>query len=112
MAQGNCIRASNAVDIAEAAYRLDGSEMTWLEGIVEQANTDLDTDSGLYAFTGDESVPNLAKAPAFVERRLSPAIRARLEALSASTPTLEHRTVTTRPRDLARTRSPVAHGGA
>jgi len=87
MAQGNRIRASNAVDIVEAAYHLDGSEMTWLEGIVEQTNVDLDTESGLYAFTGDESVPNLAKTPAFVERRLSPEIRARLEALNASTPT-------------------------
>ena len=62
MAQRNRIRASNAVDIVEAADRLDGSETTWLEGIVEQVSADLDTDSGLYAFTGDESVPNLAKS--------------------------------------------------
>lgn len=86
MADANRIRASNAIDIVEAAYRLDGTEATWLETIVEQASADLDTGSGIYAFTGDDSVPNFAKTPTFVERLLSPAFRARLAALNASTP--------------------------
>lgn len=86
MAQTERIRAAKAVDLVEAAYRLDGSESTWLEGIVEHASADLDTGSGLYAFTGDESVPNLAASPAFVERSLTPAFKARLAELNTSAP--------------------------
>jgi DNA-binding NarL/FixJ family response regulator len=86
MAHTNRIRAAKAVDIVEAAYRLDGSEATWLDAIVEQASADLDTGNGVYAFTGDESVPNFAKSPTFVERSLTQAFRARLAELNASAP--------------------------
>ncbi len=86
MAHAKRIRAAKAVDIVEAAYRLDGPEATWLTAIVEHASSDLDTGNGIYAFTGDESVPNLATSPTFVERSLSPEIGARLAELNASAP--------------------------
>lgn len=86
MAHANRIRAAKAIDIVEAAYRLDGTEATWLEAIVEHASVDLDTGSGIYAFTGDESVPNLATSPTFVQRSLSSEIGARLAELNAGAP--------------------------
>lgn len=86
MAHTKGIRATTSIDIVEAAYRLDGSEADWLDAIVATAGADLDTGSGSYAFTGDESVPNLAKSPVFVERALSPAFGARLAELNTTAP--------------------------
>lgn len=86
MTRTNRIRAAKAMDLVEASYRLDGSEATWLETIVEHAGPDLDTGNGVYAFTGDESVPNLQKSPTFVERSLPPAVLARLAELNAGAP--------------------------
>ncbi len=62
MAQANGIRAATAIDIVEAAYRLDGSESEWLTALLEHAAKDLDTGSGAYAFTGNESAPDFATA--------------------------------------------------
>src|SRR4051812_5881872 len=96
MAHAKRIRAAKAVDIVETAYLLDGAEATWLEAIVEQASADLDTGNGIYAFTGDESVPNLAKSPTFVARSLSPETGARLAELNASAPNAIYDLVRTR----------------
>ena len=41
MTRTNRIRAAKAMDLVEASYRLDGSEATWLETIVEHAGPDL-----------------------------------------------------------------------
>ncbi len=86
MAHTERIRAAKAVDIVEAAYRLDGDEASWLAAIVEHASADLDTGIGVYAFTGDEAVPNFASSPTFVQRSLPPEIAARLAELNAGAP--------------------------
>ena len=70
MARVNGIRAATAIGVVEAAYRLDGSESSWLEAVLEQAAKDLDTGSGVYGFTGNESAPDFGKSPAFVQREL------------------------------------------
>lgn len=80
------IRARSAVDIVEAAYRLDESEPDWLATIVEAARGDLDCGHGVYAFTGDETAPNLARSPVFVERAVPPAVLGKLAELNATAP--------------------------
>ncbi|MFT3921838.1 MAG: helix-turn-helix transcriptional regulator [Myxococcales bacterium] len=72
--------------MVEAAYQLGGSETAWLASLLEHAGGDLDTGSGVYGFTGDDSAPDLATSPAFAERRLSPAFLERVAALNAEAP--------------------------
>lgn len=80
------IRAKSAVDVVEAAYRLDDSETDWLASVVEAARADLDCGYGVYAFTGEETAPNLAKSPVFVERAVPPAVLGKLAELNATAP--------------------------
>ena len=86
MSRAHGIRAVTAIDVVEAAYRLDGSETEWLAMLLQQASGDLDTGSGVYGFTGDDSAPDLAASPAFAERSLSPAFLERVAALNAEAP--------------------------
>lgn len=86
MARLTSIRAAAAIDIVEAAYELAGSETTWLDAIVERARADLDTGCGVYAFTGDTSIPDYARSPVFAERALAPELLARLAELNATAP--------------------------
>ena len=86
MAQANGIRAATAIDIVEAAYRLDGSENEWLASLLELAAKDLDTGSGCYAFTGNESAPDFAKSPTFAQHSLSPAFLSRIATLNEEAP--------------------------
>lgn len=87
MARKRPIRARSAIDVVEAAYRLHGSETAWLEALVDLGREDLDTGGGVYAFTGDESVPNFAASPVLVERGVPPAVLALLGELNATAPT-------------------------
>ena len=57
----------SAIDIVETAYRLDGTEEEWLHRLLERVRPDLDTGCGVYAFTGDEEVPNLPASSVFVQ---------------------------------------------
>ena len=86
MAQANGIRAASAIDIVEAAYRLEGSESAWLAALLELAAKDLDTGSGVYAFTGNESAPDFANSPVFVQHALSPEFLSRIATLNAEAP--------------------------
>jgi DNA-binding NarL/FixJ family response regulator len=86
MARVNGIRAATAIGVVEAAYRLDGSENTWLEAVLEQAAKDLDTGSGVYGFTGNESAPDFAKSPVFVQRDLNAEFLSRIATLNAEAP--------------------------
>ncbi|MBX3203564.1 MAG: helix-turn-helix transcriptional regulator [Labilithrix sp.] len=72
------IRALRAIEIVEAAYRLDGTEAEWLDAVLASARPDLDTGCGVYAFTGDESLPNLEASPAFVQQGLDAAFSERV----------------------------------
>lgn len=80
------IRAMRAIDIVESAYRLDGTETEWLDGLLTQARADLDVGSGVYAFTGDENVPDLAGSAAFAQQDLDPGFGARLLELNRDAP--------------------------
>lgn len=80
------IRAVNAIDIVETAYRLDGTETEWLDALLTKARPDLDTGSGVYAFTGDDSVPDFAGSAAFVQHDLQPGFGARLAELNRDAP--------------------------
>ncbi|MDB4938319.1 MAG: hypothetical protein JWP87_5291 [Labilithrix sp.] len=80
------VRALGAIDIVEAAYRLDGTETEWLDGVLGRARPDLDTGCGVYAFTGNESVPNLAASPAFVQHELDHGFAERLAELNRDAP--------------------------
>lgn len=86
MGRANGIRAATAIDVVEAAYRLEGSESTWLAALLELASKDLDTGSGVYAFTGNESAPNFASSPVFVEHALEPEFLSRIATLNAEAP--------------------------
>lgn len=86
MGRANVIRAASAIDLVEAAYTLEGSEATWLGALVELTRADLDVGSGVYAFTGDASIPDFERSPVFAERALAPAFRARLLELNATAP--------------------------
>ncbi|HYP97887.1 MAG TPA: LuxR C-terminal-related transcriptional regulator [Polyangiaceae bacterium] len=86
MSRVNGIRAATAIDVVEAAYRLDGTESAWLTALLEQASKDLDTGSGVYAFTGNDSLPDFAKSPVFVQQALSPAFLSRIATLNADAP--------------------------
>lgn len=80
------IRAQRAIDIVEAAYRLDGTEIEWLDGLLARARPDLDTGCGVYAFTGNENVPNFEASPVFVQQDLDPDFGARLAELNRTVP--------------------------
>jgi DNA-binding NarL/FixJ family response regulator len=80
------IRAGAAINVVEAAYRLDGSESDWLAAVLEQATPDLDTGHGVYGFTGTNPAPDFASSPVFVERGLNPAFGSRIAALNAEAP--------------------------
>ncbi|HEY0469258.1 MAG TPA: helix-turn-helix transcriptional regulator [Polyangiaceae bacterium] len=86
MGKTNGIRAATAIDIVEAAYRLDGSENEWLAALLELAAKDLDTGSGAYAFTGNESAPDFAKSPTFAQHALNPEFLSRIATLNAEAP--------------------------
>ena len=83
MARAKGIRAAAAIGVVEAAYQLNGSEGAWLESVLEQAAGDLDTGCGVYGFTGNDSAPDFAKSPVFVQRNLSAEFLSRIATLSA-----------------------------
>lgn len=80
------IRATTAIDVVEAAYRLDGDETSWLGTVVGSARADLDTGAGVYAFTGHEEVPNLRASPAFAAHDLDPGFASRLAEVNRDVP--------------------------
>ena len=80
------IRAVSAVDVVEMAYRLDGTEAEWLSALLERTRSDLDRGCGVYAFTGNEAVPNLQASPVFVQHDLDPAYGARLVEVNRDAP--------------------------
>jgi len=86
MVRANGIRAATAIDVVEAAYRLEGSESSWLTALLEVASKDLDTGSGVYAFTGNDSTPDFASSPVFVQQALSPEFLSRIATLNAEAP--------------------------
>ena len=71
------IRASSAIDIVEAAYRLDGTESEWLEGLLAHAAADLELGCGVYAYTLDERAPEHA-GMVFAQRDLDMGFGSRL----------------------------------
>jgi DNA-binding NarL/FixJ family response regulator len=96
MVRGRDIRAAHAIDVVDSAYRLDGTEAEWLAALLAHARPDLDSGCGVYAFTGNESVPNLSASPVFVAHDLHAGFAERLEALNRDTPSAIY--------DLLRTR--------
>jgi DNA-binding NarL/FixJ family response regulator len=80
------IRATRAIDVVEAAYRVEGTEAEWAERVLDAARPDLDTGCGTYAFTGYDEVPNLAASPVFVQRDLDHAFGARVAELNRDVP--------------------------
>ena len=80
------IRAQSAIDIVETAYRLDGTESEWLDGLLARARPDLDTGCGVYAFTGNENVPNFQASPVFVQHDLDADYGARLAEVNRTVP--------------------------
>lgn len=80
------IRATRAIDIVETAYRLDGSEAEWLDALLGCARPELDTGCGVYAFTGNEQVPNLAASPVFAQHGLDTGFAERLGRLNQDAP--------------------------
>lgn len=80
------VRALRAIETVERAYRLDGTEAEWLDGVVTAAWPDIDTGCGVYAFTNNEDVPNFQGAPVFAARELDPGIASRLEELNRAAP--------------------------
>lgn len=80
------VRALSAIETVERAYRLDGTEAEWLDGVVTAAWPDVDTGCGVYAFTNNEDVPNFQGAPVFAARDLDPEIASRLEELNRAAP--------------------------
>lgn len=86
MARALGVRAAKAIDVVEAAYRLDGSEAAWLSALLDTASKDLDTGHGVYAFTGSDTSPDFAKSPVFVQRELSPNFLSRIASLNAEAP--------------------------
>lgn len=86
VARTDGIRAGLAIAIVEAAYRLDGTEAEWLARWLEVARPDLDTGCGIYAFTGDEDVPNFPASPVFVQHGLDAGFGERLLELNREAP--------------------------
>jgi len=80
------IRALRAIDIVEAAYRLEGTESEWLDAVLAQARPDIDTGCGVYAFTGNDTLPNLDASPAFAQQELDPEYAARLVEVNRDAP--------------------------
>jgi DNA-binding NarL/FixJ family response regulator len=80
------IGALRAIDIVETAYRLEGTESEWLDEVLASARPDLDTGCGVYAFTGNDSVPNFAATPAFVQHDLDAGFAARIAELNRDAP--------------------------
>jgi DNA-binding NarL/FixJ family response regulator len=80
------IRALSAIETVESAYRLDGTEAEWLDAVLAAAQPDLDAGCGVYAFTGDESVPNLESSAAFAQRELDVGYAARLVEINRDAP--------------------------
>jgi len=76
------IRGLGAIDVVEAAYRLDGTEVEWLQALLARARADLDTGCGVYAFTGNDAVPNFPACPAFAQNDLDPGFAERLAELN------------------------------
>jgi len=93
---GRGIRALRAIDIVEAAYRLEGTETEWLAAVLFQARPDVDTGCGVYGFTGNEAVPNFAASPVFVQHDLDPGFGARLAELNRKAPRAVDELVRTR----------------
>lgn len=82
----NAIHALSAVETVESAYRLEGTESAWLHAVLAAARPDLDTGSGVYGFTGDESVPNLEASPVFAQLDLDLRYAERLAEVNAKAP--------------------------
>lgn len=80
------VHALRAIDIVETAYRLEGTEAEWLDAVLARARPDLDTGCGVYAFTGNESVPNLQASPVFVQHDLDAGFGERLSKLNREAP--------------------------
>ncbi len=75
-----------ALDIVDAAYRLDGTEAEWLDEVLKCAQPDLDVGCGVYAFTNNENLPNLEASPVFVQRNLHQGYAARLVEVNRDAP--------------------------
>jgi DNA-binding NarL/FixJ family response regulator len=86
MKRRGTIGATRAIEIVDAAYRLDGTEAEWLDALLRSARADIDTGCGVYAFTGNENVPNLAASPVFVQQDLDAAFGARLAEVNRDAP--------------------------
>jgi DNA-binding NarL/FixJ family response regulator len=80
------IHAQRAIDTVESAYRLEGTEAQWLHGVLEAARADLDTGCGVYAFTGNEVVPNFDASPVFAQLDLDAGYAARLAEVNRQAP--------------------------
>lgn len=80
------IHALRAIDTVESAYRLEGTEAEWLDAVLAAARPDLDTGCGVYAFTGNESVPNLQTSPVFAQLDLGAGLAERIVEANRSAP--------------------------
>jgi DNA-binding NarL/FixJ family response regulator len=80
------IRALRAIDTVESAYRLDGTEAEWLDGVLAAARPDIESGCGVYAFTGNETLPNLQASPVFAAIELDPAYASRLAEVNRKAP--------------------------
>lgn len=80
------VRALRAIETVESAYRLDGTEAEWLDGVLAALRPDLDTGCGVYGFTGNDALPNLDASPAFAQRDLDAGYAARLIEVNRDAP--------------------------
>ena len=86
MRRRGVLGATRAIELVDTAYRLDGTEAEWLDALLRCAREDIDTGCGVYAFTGNEDVPNLAASPVFVQQDLDEGYAARLAELNRDAP--------------------------
>jgi DNA-binding NarL/FixJ family response regulator len=90
------IRAKRAIDVVDGAYRLEGTEAEWLDALLGRARPDLDTGCGVYAFTGNDNIPNLDASPVFVQQDLDAAYAERLAEVNREAPRAIYDLVRTR----------------
>jgi len=80
------MHALRAIDAVESAYRLDGTEHEWLTRVLSAVRADIDAGCGVYAFTGNESLPNFEASPVFAALDLDAGFAERIAELNRDAP--------------------------
>jgi DNA-binding CsgD family transcriptional regulator len=83
---------ADLVAVLEAAYRLDGDERAWLQGLLTAVRPRFDHPSGVFAYTYDIASPELVRTIVGIGPRVDSLIEVNLE-LTRLTPRAMRRTV-------------------